>query len=64
MRSTSSATTSPVGALARLASSSDGMPVRTPSELLASLAKTPTGEVVALLVDRMGSRAFVPLRIP
>jgi len=42
----------------------NGMPVRTPSELLASLAKTPTGEVVALLVDRMGSRAFVVLRIP
>ena len=34
------------------------------AELYAMLAKARPGETVALLVDRMGSRAFVPLRVP
>jgi serine protease Do len=42
----------------------NGRPVRTLEELNAGLAKARSGEVVALLVDRGGSRAFVPLRIP
>jgi serine protease Do len=42
----------------------NGRPVLTPAELLATLAKARPGEAVALLVDRMGSRAFVALRIP
>lgn len=39
-------------------------PVLGPPELLAALAAARAGEPVALLVDRLGSRAFVALRIP
>ena len=42
----------------------NGLAVRTPQELGARLAAARPGEVVALLVERLGSRAFVPLRIP
>lgn len=42
----------------------NGRPVLSPPELLAALAKARRGEAVALLVDRIGSRAFLALRIP
>jgi len=42
----------------------DGRPFRTQQDLAALLAGAKPGEVLALLVDRMGSRAFVPLRVP
>ncbi len=42
----------------------NGRPVLTPAELQATSARARTGEAVALLVDRLGSRAFVALRIP
>jgi serine protease Do len=42
----------------------NGHPVLSPPELLATLAKARPGAAVALLVDRMGSRAFLALRVP
>jgi serine protease Do len=42
----------------------NGRPVLSPAELTATLAKARPGDAVALLVDRMGSRAFLALRIP
>jgi serine protease Do len=42
----------------------NGIPVRNPPELLARLAVARSGDTVALLVDRMGSRAFLALRVP
>jgi len=42
----------------------NGRAFLSPLELSAALAKARPGEAVALLVDRLGSRAFVALRIP
>ena len=42
----------------------NGQPMRTLEDLNAGLAKTRSGEIAALLVDRRGSRAFVPLWVP
>jgi serine protease Do len=42
----------------------NGQPVRGLSELEAILGRARSGEVAALLVERAGGRAFVPLRIP
>jgi serine protease Do len=42
----------------------NGSPVLSPAELAANLAKARPGDAVALLVDRMGSRAFLALRVP
>ncbi len=42
----------------------NGQPLRTAEELNTALAAARSGEVAALLVDRSGNRAFVPLRIP
>jgi len=42
----------------------NGQPVRTLAELEAILGRARPGEVAALLVERVGGRAFVPLRIP
>ncbi len=42
----------------------NGEATRTLAAFARSLAKAPSGDVVALLVERAGGRAFVPLRIP
>ncbi|TAK84461.1 MAG: PDZ domain-containing protein [Betaproteobacteria bacterium] len=42
----------------------NGDPTRTLAGFLRSVAKAESGDVVALLIERAGGRAFVPLRIP
>ena len=42
----------------------NGEATRTPEAFQRAVAKAAGGDVVALLVERAGSRAFVPLRIP
>jgi serine protease Do len=42
----------------------NGQPARTAEGFRTAVEKTRAGEAVALLVDRGGSRAFVPLRVP
>lgn len=44
--------------------SMNGRPVRTLEGFRASLEKARSGDAVALLVERSGNRAFVPLRMP
>jgi serine protease Do len=42
----------------------NAQPTPTPQALRAALGRAKTGESAALLVERAGSRAFVPLRVP
>ena len=42
----------------------NGDPTRTLAGFMRAVAKSASGDVVALLVERAGGRAFVPLRIP
>ena len=42
----------------------NGQPARTAEGFRATIEKARAGEAMALLVDRGGSRAFVPLRVP
>jgi serine protease Do len=42
----------------------NGDATRSLAAFLGAVAKAASGDVVALLVERAGSRAFVPLRIP
>jgi serine protease Do len=42
----------------------NGQPARSAEGLRAAFEKTRAGETVALLIDRSGNRAFVPLRVP
>jgi serine protease Do len=42
----------------------NGQPVRSTDAFRAAVDKARAGEVLALLIERAGSRAFVPLRLP